>query len=169
MPDDSKDANDLALEESGGSPDEMGAASRKKFRIIVVALAALIVGAGSIGTYVFLSEHYEPGVVTIDIGGGTVYHEFPEILTQLAGGEDSSNHIKLEIVIELAESHVDVLLEKEPVIVDAIQSYLRGKTREELAGEAGAERLRSELLVMINQRIAPAEAKNILFKSFLID
>ena len=155
--------------ETGTDPESAGSKSRKKAWIIALASMAVLVVAGAIGVSVFLSEHGEPGVVSIDIGGATVYHEFPEMLTHLAGGETSSHHVKLEIVIELPESHVEVLQNKEPAILDAVQSYLRGKTREELAGEAGAERLRGELLVMINQRIAPAEASDILFKTFLID
>lgn len=169
MPKDRADVKEEPPEERGAPSEASDHASRKKVRIIALAAAALVVGAGAIGAYVFPSGHDEPGVVTIDLGGATVYHEFPEILTHLSGGEGSSDHTKLEIVIELPEDHVDVLQEQEPAIVDAIQSYLRGKTREDLAGEAGAERLRGELLVMINQRIAPAEAKDILFKTFLID
>ncbi len=160
--------DDRAREQTATETDDAVPASRKKRSVILLAAAALVVVAG-VGAFIFLGGHDEPGVVTIDIGGETVYHEFPEILTHLAGGETNSDHVKMEIVIELPESHVDVLQDKEPAILDAIQSYLRGKTRDELAGEAGAERLRGELLVMINQRIAPAEAKDILFKTFLID
>ncbi len=169
MPGDPTNAKDVTPEESGTHPDGTPSAPLKKRRIIALAAAALIAIAGAAGAYVLLSGHDEPGVVVIDIGGAMVYHEFPEILTHLSGGEKSSNHTKLEIVIELPESHVEVLQDNEAVIADAIQSYLRGKTREDLAGEAGAERLRTELLVMINQRIAPAEAYDILFKTFLID
>lgn len=168
MPDEPTDRH-VEPEEIGSDSDSAVPKSRKKPWIIALASVTVLVVAGAIGASVFLSARDEPGVVTIDIGGATVYHEFPEILTHLAGGETSSNYVKLEIVIELPESHVGVLKDKEPAILDAVQSYLRGKTREELAGEAGAERLREELLVMINQRIAPAEAKDILFKTFLID
>ena len=163
-------------EDRNGGPGETGTdldsavpKLLKKPWIIALASVAVLVVAGAIGASVFLCGQDEPGVVTIDIGGATVYHEFPEILTHLAGGETNSNHVKLEIVVELPESHVEVLRDNETAILDAIQSYLRGKTREELAGETGAEKLREELLVMINQRIAPAEARDILFKTFLVD
>lgn len=169
MPDDPKDRDGHAPAEADAEGENVGRLSRRQQWVIVSAAAVLIVVVGIIGAYVFLGKHDEPGVVTIEIGGETVYHEFPEILSHLAGGETSSDHVKMEIVIELPETQVDALQDKEPVIVDAIQSYLRGKTRAELSGEAGAERLRGELLVMINQRIAPAEAKDILFKTFLID
>ncbi len=160
---------DAESEPGAGDDPEAPPASRAKFWIVALAAAAVILVAGGIGAYVFLSGGDEPGAVSIDIGGATVYQEFPEILTQLGGGESNSDHVKLQIVVELPESHVGALQDKEPVILDAVQSYLRGKTRSELSGEAGAERLRAELLVMINQRIAPAEAKDILFKTFLID
>lgn len=168
MPDDPKSHDGSVPEEPGGEHDSAPSPSRKKRWIIAAAAAGMVIVA-ILGAYVFLGGHEEPGVVTIEIGGETIYHELPEILTQLASGETSSDHVKLEIVVELVESHVDVLQDSEPVIVDAIQSYLRGKSRGELAGEAGAERLRGELLIMINQRIDPAEANDILFKTFLID
>ncbi len=168
MPDDPKGRTNSAPEETGNQDDSAIPASRNK-RWLIIAAAALLVIFGAIGAYVFFGGHDEPGTVTIEIGGETVYHELPEILTHLTGEETSSNHVKLEIIIEVLESHVGVLQNKEPAIVDAIQAYLRGKTREELAGEAGAERLRGELLIMINQRIAPGEANDILFKTFLID
>lgn len=169
IPDKPRDGDEPAPEVSGARPEANGAGPSKKKIWIILSAAALIVIAGVVGAVLSLGGDDEPGAVTLDIGGATAYQEFPEILTHLAGGEGTSNHAKLEIIIELPESQVDVLQDKEAVIVDAIQSYLRGKTREELSGEAGAERLRGELLVMINQRIAPAEAQDILFKTFLID
>lgn len=157
-------ALEAGTEQNAGAP-----AIWTKWRIAALAAVAAVVLAGVIGAVVFLGGRDEPGTVIIDIGGATVYQEFPEILTQLGGGEGSSDHVKLEIIIEIPEDQADILQDAEPVITDAIQSYLRGKTRADLAGEAGAERLRSDLVVIINQRIAPAAAKDILFKTFLID
>ena len=168
MPDEPKSQTDSMPDETGNHDESEVPASRNR-RWIIIAAAAVVVIIGAIGGYVFLGGHNEPGTVTIDIGGETVYHEFPEILTQLAGEGTRSDHVKLEIIIEVLETHVGVLQDKQPVIVDAIQAYLRGKTRAELAGEAGAEQLRGELRLMINQRIAPGQVNDILFKTFLID
>jgi flagellar basal body-associated protein FliL len=54
-------------------------------------------------------------------------------------------------------------------VIDAVLAHLRTQRRDDLAGEAGAERLRSNLLAVINGEIAPAQARTILFKRYLMD
>ncbi len=55
-----------------------------------------------------------------------------------------------------------------PRIVDSFQIYLRELRVEDLQGSAGLQRLREELLLRVNAAIAPAKARDVLFKEMLV-
>ena len=170
MRDDPQQRDGKAQEEGAPEKESSARGRRKKLLIIAGAVAFVLCGVAG-GAYVFWAHSDDHGVVTIDLKGETLYHELPELLTHLKSSDAGtrSDHIKLQIIVEISEDHVSSLEAKQAAIDNAVQSYLHGKDRKELSGEAGAEKLRAELLLMINQRIAPAEAKDVLFKTFLLD
>ena len=56
----------------------------------------------------------------------------------------------------------------QPRIVDAMQSFLRECSREELDGRAGTEMLRQAFLTIVNDAILPHQANTVLFKEIVI-
>lgn len=171
MPDSPQGRDGEAQAEGEPEGESTAKGGRKRLLIIIAVVAAILFGVAAGGGYVLWTLSDDPGVVTIDLDRETVYFEMPELLTHLKSSDSGtrSDHIKLQIVVEISEDQVSSLEAKQDAIADAVQSYLHGKERKELSGEAGAEQLRAELLLMIDQRIAPAEAKDILFKTFLLD
>jgi flagellar basal body-associated protein FliL len=162
-------------EETGedGEHVESGVTGRlrpKPLAIVVAAIVAIAIVGGGVFYLVWGGDEDDgPKSATIDLGGPLVYHELPEFLGDLRSEGPKTHHIKLRIVAELPEDHVAMIVKNEIGIVDAILAHLRTQRRDNLTGEAGAERLRSNLLAVINGEIAPAQVRTILFKRYLMD
>ena len=169
-----EDIQDGAEEtDEDGEHVENGATKRLRPTPLAIVAAAIVPIAIAGGGAFYLvgggDEDEGPGSATIDLGGPLVYHELPEFLADLQPEGPTSHHIKLQIVAELPEDHVPMMAKYEIGVVDAVLAHLRTQRRDDLTGEAGAERLRSSLLAVINSEIAPAQARTILFKRFLMD
>jgi len=138
--------------------------------IVAAAIVAIAIAGGGVSYLVWGGDEDEgPGSATIDLGGPLVYHELPEFLGDLRPEGATTHHIKLQIVAELPEDHVPMMAKHEIGVIDAVLAHLRTQRRDDLTGEAGAERLRWNLLAVINGEIAPAHARTILFKRYLMD
>ena len=142
----------------------------KPLAILAAAIVAIAIAAGGVSYLVWGGDEDEgPGTATIDLGGPLVYRELPEVLADLQPEGPTTHHIKLQIVAELPEDYVSMMSKHEIGVIDAVLAHLRTQRRDDLTGEAGAERLRSNLLAVINGEIAPAQARTILFKRYLMD
>jgi flagellar FliL protein len=101
--------------------------------------------------------------------GPPVYFEMPEMMVDLKPGRRRREFIKVAVVIELAEEEDKLRLQEfQPRILDSFQSYLRDQARADLVGKAGAERVRLEFLTVVNDHMAPARARNVLFNKILL-
>lgn len=95
--------------------------------------------------------------------------DIPEILLNLRNASGKSSFLKISITVQAPNEEVGKVLEKlKPLLIDQFQEYLRGLDVEDLAGSAGIERVRSELLTRTNNVISPAKASNVLIPSMLI-
>jgi len=98
------------------------------------------------------------------------YYDFPK-LTVFLKNANSRNpalaNIRVTAEFVSAES-VPVTRAAQPRIVDAMQSFLRGSSREDLDGRTGTERLRQAFLDIVNGAIEPHQANAVLFKEIVI-
>ena len=140
----------------------------KPMAIFAAAIVVVILAGGGISYWIWGSDE-DSASATIELGGPLVYHELPEFLVDLRKEGRRTHHLKLQIVAEVPENHLQMFTKHEIGVIDAVLAHLRTQTRADLTGEVGAERLRSNLLAIINDLIAPAQAKTILFKQFLMD
>ncbi len=93
----------------------------------------------------------------------------PEILLNLRNASGKSSFLKITINVQAPNEEIGKVVEKlKPLLIDQYQEYLRGLDIEDLAGSAGIERVRSELLTRTNNVISPEKATNILIPSMLI-
>ena len=169
-----EDIQDGAEEtDEDGEHVENGATKRlrpKPLAFVAAAIVAMAIAGGGVFYLVWGGDQDDgPGSATIDLGGPLVYHELPEFLADLQPEGPTAHHIKLQIVAEIPEDHVPMMAKHEIGVVDAVLAHLRTQRRDDLTGEAGAERLRSNLLAVINGEIAPAHVRTILFKRYLMD
>ena len=77
--------------------------------------------------------------------------------------------IRFTLTVEfVGEANRALLLERETKIRDAIQVHLRTVTVEEISGEVGTNKLRAEMVDLINDVMEPERIITVLFKDILV-
>lgn len=100
--------------------------------------------------------------------GEPVFHPLPEIRTDLKTGECRSPFLRATIHVQLMPEDVSRLQDTEMQVMDAILTHLRGQERQHVVGKEGSERLRFELVQIIQNIIRPAKVHTILFKELIV-
>jgi flagellar protein FliL len=172
-------------DEGAPAEGEEGTPRKGKRKLIIIAAALLVLLLAAGGAYFFFfsgggeeekAEGEDGEVVEIGEDGKPilknqpVFYEMPEILVNLnSSNTGKPSFLKMKVTLELSGANdVPVIEGYMPRITDSFNTYARELRPTDLAGSAGLYRLREELLLRINQMVAPAKVNNILFKEILI-
>jgi len=110
-----------------------------------------------------------PNGTTITYGEGVTFVALPEMLVNITGPEGRPAYLKLRLTLEAPnEEAVAALTEAIPRVSDQFNGFLREMRTEDLAGSAGAYRLRLELLRRVNLVIAPQQINAVLIEEMLV-
>lgn len=163
--------------------DEERPAKGKKGLILIVLMLVLLAGGGAAAYFLFFAgESSETEVEMADSEGATegeggttvvpgkpVYYALPEFLVNLSSTRKQPSFLKMKVTLELASAEDQKVIEENlPRIKDMFNGYLRELRASDLTGTAGMNRLREEMLLRLNQTIAPSKANNILFEDILV-
>jgi flagellar protein FliL len=192
---DAKGEKDTATEGEAGAEGEgaegEGAPkkSKKKMMIIGGAVAVLLIaaGAGAYFTGMIGGKGGEGEEAAQEHGGGEhgaaativgpdgkpmtkpIFYTLPDFLVNLNAQGKASSYLKATIVIELARQGDLPLVEANlPRISDAFTTYLRELRPGDLAGSAGIQRLREELVLRVNKVVTPVKVSDVLFKDIVV-
>lgn len=144
-------------------------AGKMKFILAGVGMVILLgAGAGLYFSGIFHTE--KPHEVTVNLPDPPVFHDIARITVDLQPSPGRAKpFIRLSMQAELqGESARAVFIEKEPKIMDTLQTHLRTVTVEDLHGQEGTERLREDLTQIINRIIAPEVCIAVLYKEILV-
>lgn len=98
-----------------------------------------------------------------------LFVELDEQRFNLNTGGQGTSFLSAKIILEVdRESYKADLEAKMPRILDEFNTYMRELRPEDLDGSAGIFRLKEELLMRINQAVAPTRVKDVLFQQFLV-
>ncbi len=160
----------------------------RKTLMFVVAPAVLVVVLG-LGAYMFLFSGGDEEHAVAEGGHGEaaahgaegahgedvvhpVFYDVPDILVNVATGEDSKPaFLKLSVSLELegeAEAAKAAIEPVMPRVVDQLQTYLRELRVEDLTGSASVFRLKEEMLRRVNLAVEPVKIKDVLFREMII-
>ncbi|MBY0563434.1 MAG: flagellar basal body-associated FliL family protein [Hyphomonadaceae bacterium] len=110
-----------------------------------------------------------PNGTTITYGEDVVFVALPEMLVNITGPDGRPAYLKLRLTLEAPnEDAVTALTESVPRVSDQFNSFLRELRTDDLAGSAGAYRLRIELLRRVNIAIAPHQINAVLIEEMLV-
>lgn len=162
-----------------GAEGEGGKKSKKKI-IIIGAVAAVVVLAGG-GAGLYFSgilgggshEAGEHGEAMVGPDGKPiekpVFYTLPEFLVNLNTGGKTASFLKSTVILEVAKASDVTLIEANlPRLLDSCNTYLRELRASDLAGSAGIQRLREELLLRANKALAPVKINDVLFKEIIV-
>jgi len=110
-----------------------------------------------------------PNGTMITYGEDVTFVALPEMLVNIVGPEGRPAFLKLKLTLEAPdEAAVTALTEHVPRVSDQFNGFLREMRTDDLAGSAGAYRLRLELLRRVNLVIAPAQINAVLIEEMLV-
>ncbi|MFO0388513.1 MAG: flagellar basal body-associated FliL family protein [Alphaproteobacteria bacterium] len=146
--------------------------SKKKIIIMgVLALVVLLGGAAGayFGGFIGGDKHEEAADSKEKDPSKTIFYSMPEFLVNLNATGKSTSFLKTTVILEL-HSQVDIVTVEAnlPRLMDAFNTYLRELRASDLAGSAGIQRLREELLLRCNKVLAPTEISDVLFKEIVV-
>ncbi len=160
--------------------DELSPTKGKKKLIIIAAVILLVLIGGGGAFFLMGSDEHGEDVAVEEIGEDgepisavanvPVFYDVPEFLVDLNSSDRTkSSFLKMKVAIELSKQEDVATLEAYmPRVRDNFITYLRELRASDLSGSAGLYRLREELMLRINQAIAPAKVNNILFKEIIV-
>jgi flagellar FliL protein len=110
-----------------------------------------------------------PNGTMIMHGDNVVFVTLPEMLVNIQGPEGRPAYLKLKLTLEAPDdATVAALGEHIPRVTDQFNGFLREMRTDDLAGSAGAYRLRLELLRRVNLVIAPMQVNAVLIEEMLV-
>lgn len=138
--------------------------------IVVPLVLVLLIGGGAAAYFLgVFGGKKEEAEVKPEAPKVTVFHDLPDILVNLNATGRQASYLKLKVALEHQEPlSTPKLNELMPRVIDNFQVYLRELRPDDLTGSAGLYRLKEELLVRVNQAVAPIKINDVLFKEMLI-
>jgi len=110
-----------------------------------------------------------PNGTMITHGEDVVFVALPEMLVNITGPDGRPAYLKLKLTLEAPNDEtVTALTEHIPRVSDQFNGFLRELRTDDLAGSAGAYRLRLELLRRVNLVIAPMQINAVLIEEMLV-
>jgi len=160
-----------------GEGGEAAPAKKSKKKLIIIAAVAVLalggIAAGVVFSGVLSKSEKKAEGVELDEHGNpinkTVYYTLPEFLINLNTASKSSSFLKTTVILELSKpTDVPIIESNLPRLVDSINTYLRELRSSDLAGSAGIQRLREEILLRVNKAVAPLQVTDVLFKEIVV-
>jgi flagellar basal body-associated protein FliL len=129
---------------------------------------ALVLTAGAV---VLTRSDAKGGVraVSVVLAGPAAYHALPEFIADLKTSRARAHFLQLAVVLEVPEHVMEKVRQEEVRIISEVQTLLRECERQDLAGAAGVERLRREVLAIVDRHVVPEKGRSVLFTKFLLD
>lgn len=163
------DEEDIIDEEGAeGEEGDQPKKDKKKLIIIIILLLGVIGAVGGLFASGILSN-ISKKEVSDDLVQKTIYYDMDEFLVNLNNPGNQVSFLKTIITLELPnQASLNEVQSQMPRIRDTFQIYLRELRNSDLQGSAGLQRLRTELLLRINNILEDGTVNNILFKEILV-
>ncbi|MBF7012891.1 flagellar basal body-associated FliL family protein [Novosphingobium sp. HR1a] len=167
--------------------DEAGAKKKGgKVRLIAIAVVAVGMLAGAGGVYWYMqkggSEHAEEkqaeaapeegseggeGHGAADADPSASYIEVAPMMVNLRGGGAQAKFVKLRFVVVAAEGKTDAVKARLPVILDALQPFLRELRPDDLNGSAAVFRIKEEMIRRSTEALGKGMVRDILIQDLI--
>jgi flagellar FliL protein len=143
---------------------------------IAAALAVVLIGGGVTAFFLLSGSGKDKGArqatvalppPPLDPGPMTIY-DFPKVLADLKTGECRSSYLSARFMVEVGKNYTKDLQAKQDKIVEGVMLHLRSLERKDLVGKAGSDRMRADLISIINNIAKPAKVEGLVFKEFIL-
>lgn len=171
----------------GSAPEGSGGEAKKpagKGRLIAIVAGAVIVSllAGGGGVYWFTQrgtshaaaepaeapeEEAEAGGENADADPSAAYIEVPPMMVNLRGGGAQAKFVKLRFIVVAADGKTDAVKARLPLILDALQPFLRELRPDDLNGSAAVFRIKEEMLRRSTEALGKGMVRDVLIQDLI--
>jgi len=148
-----------------------------KKMLVIGGAAVLALLAGGGGAWWFMSggdsggehEAVAEGAAEGGAEGGdkSSYIEVPAMIVNLRGGDSQARFLKLRFIIVAANGKADKVKDKLPVVLDALQPFLRELRPDDLNGSAAVFRIKEEMMTRATQALGAGMVKDVLIQDLV--
>lgn len=139
-----------------------------RLRRLLPVVVGLVACCGLAGAGFAVVSSAQPDRIELDLGTPPVFYALPEITTMLTSPGVRPRYVHVALSFEVEAADVARLQAHEPLLLDVVQDHLRGLTPADLAGELGAETLRTALRRITEAKVAPVRLRSVLFTQLLV-
>jgi flagellar FliL protein len=135
------------------------------------AVLALLAGGG--GAWWFMSggesggDHQAAAEGAAEGDDKSSYIEVPAMIVNLRGGDSQARFLKLRFIIVAANGKADKVKDKLPVVLDALQPFLRELRPDDLNGSAAVFRIKEEMMTRATQALGAGMVKDVLIQDLV--
>ena len=168
---------DEALEEDGDAGEEEEEEGKKKdpkklIKLIAVGVVAFLLIGGTTAYFMgwvhaVLGIEQAKKVALLQLGK-PVNFELPQIKADLKTGECRAPFLRARFNVQLSSEDVKRLEESQDKLMEQVILHLRDQERQDLVGKSGADKLRFDLVNIVNNVIAPSRIHGITYKEFVL-
>lgn len=170
-----------------GSPDgSAGEAKKKGGKGRLIAIAVVVVGmlAGAGGVYWYMqrgsaghgAEKQAEAPAEEEGGEGgeaskadpsASYIEVPPMMVNLRGGGAQAKFVKVRFIVVAANGKTEDVKARLPVILDALQPFLRELRPDDLNGSAAVFRIKEEMLRRCSEALGKGMVRDVLIQDLI--
>jgi flagellar FliL protein len=141
-----------------------------KWRMPIIAGAAvlLLLGAAGGGYLLLGRDGGEPDVAAPQTAAADAYVEAPAMLVNLHSADGQARFLKLRFIIVAADAaRAETIKAKLPMVLDALQPFLRELRPEDLNGSAAIFRVKEEMMVRAVAIFGTGAVRDILIQDLV--
>lgn len=163
--------------------DEAGA-KKKGGKVRLIAIAVLVVGvlAGAGGVYWYTrssaghvgekqaeapAEEGGEGGEASKADPSASYIEVPPMMVNLRGGGAQAKFVKVRFIVVAADGKTEDVKARLPVILDALQPFLRELRPDDLNGSAAVFRIKEEMLRRCAEALGKGMVRDVLIQDLI--
>lgn len=169
--------------DGSASPNPTGAKAGKG-RLIAIVAGAVVLSllAGGGGVYWFTRDKSAHGAAKAEEAsapeaegeGGDAeadpsksYIDVPPMMVNLRGGGAEARFVKLHFIVVAANGKTDEVKARLPVILDALQPFLRELRPDDLNGSAAVFRIKEEMMRRCDEALGPGKVRDVLIQDLI--
>ncbi len=178
--DDAEDSGARAAQGAAGGGDQPSGKSKWMALILpaVTLIVGLVIGGGSgylasgylgSGAVAAPEAHSAAAAPVDDKKTPSVYINLPKVQVNLASDRCRGLYLRLELAAEVGgEEAAAATRSAQAIITDRVTAFIRSQTKDNIDGRAGTDRFRANVIAIVNDAIQPHQARNVLFREFLV-
>lgn len=143
----------------------------KKALVLSAAALLLLAGGGAAAYVIWQNNGGGLGAAGPAVASGTdssSYIEVPQMIVNLRASDGQARFLKLRfIVVASSSGKVDSIKDRLPVLLDALQPFLRELRPDDLNGSAAVFRIKEEMMARAAQSLGAGVVRDVLIQDLV--